>query len=186
MKTCVQEFQEASLDRLRPHPRNPRRGDVAAIRRSIRANGWFGAVIAQKSTGHILAGNHRYLAARREGAKTVPVVWLDVDDAAALRILLVDNRTADLAGTEDESLANLLRDLAEDTGSLAGTGYSGQELEALLDKLNAQVDEDEAEDQSAELGNVWQIVVDCASEAEQQELLAKLSADGFDCKALVG
>lgn len=185
MKTIAQEFCDEPLDRVRPHPRNPRRGDVAAIRRSIRANGWYGAVAAQKSTGYILAGNHRYLAARREGADRLPVVWLDVDDAAAMRILLADNRASDLAHQDDDALADLLREIAEETGSLAGTGYDGSDLEALLEKLDANLDGAAAADQADELTEAWQIVVDCDSEAAQQSLLAKLTAEGYECKALI-
>src|SRR5262245_16196031 len=58
-----QKWEFAPVLALRPHPQNPRTGDVAAIRASLDVNGWYGAIVAQRSTGFILAGNHRYKAA---------------------------------------------------------------------------------------------------------------------------
>lgn len=42
---------------------------------------------------------------------SVPVVWLDVDDATAKRIMLADNRTADLATYDEQILAEALASL---------------------------------------------------------------------------
>lgn len=120
---------------LHPHPRNPRQGDVGAIIESIKHNGWYGAIIAQRRTGHVLAGNHRLQAARHLGIDRVPVIWLDVSDDQAVRILLADNRTNDLASYDDTSLAQLLVEIQEATGGLAGTGYDGDDLDDLLASL---------------------------------------------------
>src|SRR5699024_3471718 len=103
----------APIDAVRPHPRNPRQGDTGAIHESITTNGFYGAVIAQKSTGFILAGNHRHQAAVQAGAVEIPVTWVDVDDDHALRILLADNRTNDLATYDDAALAEILKDIHE-------------------------------------------------------------------------
>ena len=56
---CEQAYELVAPRALRPHPRNPRRGDVDAIEESIAENGFYGCVVAQRSTGYILAGNHR-------------------------------------------------------------------------------------------------------------------------------
>jgi len=124
-----------AVERLRPHPLNPRRGDLAAIAESIAENGFYGAVVAQESTGHILAGNHRYLAALQRGAPHLPVIWLDVDDDQARRILLADNRTSDLAGYDDPALARLLQDLQATPRKLAGTGYDDAAVKEILDRI---------------------------------------------------
>lgn len=99
------------------------------------AHGFFGAVLVQASSGRIIAGNHRTRVARRRGETTVPVLFIDVDDAQARRLLLVDNRTNDLAGYDDRDLAALLADLAADEVGLIGTGFSETELEDLLARL---------------------------------------------------
>lgn len=132
MKIIDQEHTIASVDALKPHPRNPRKGDVDAIQESIAENGFYGTVIAQRSTGHILAGNHTLQAAIASGAREVPVTYLDVDDEAALRILLADNRTSDGSKYDDGMLADILQGLLDETGSITGTGYDTSELEKLL------------------------------------------------------
>tara|TARA_R110000824_G_scaffold188170_2_gene369508 strand:- start:1168 stop:1740 length:573 start_codon:yes stop_codon:yes gene_type:complete len=114
------------------HPDNPRQGDIGAIIESIEANGWFGTLVAQCSTGHVLAGNHRLQAASHLDIDKVPVHWVDVDDEAALRILLADNRTSDLATNDDAVMAELLTTLATTDIGLPGTGYDGDDLDLLL------------------------------------------------------
>lgn len=117
-----QLYELVPVASLRWHPANPRKGDLPAIGASIRANGFYGAVVAQRGTRYVLAGNHRWEAAKRERMELVPVIWLDVDEAAARRILAADNRTNDLAGYDETALAELLRQIQAD-GELAGSGY---------------------------------------------------------------
>ncbi|WP_139806694.1 hypothetical protein [Deinococcus hopiensis] len=45
---------------LKPHPRNPNVGNVDVIAESIKVNGFYGALVVQKSTGYILKGNHTW------------------------------------------------------------------------------------------------------------------------------
>jgi len=136
VKIIASETKTEAIDAVRPHPRNPREGDVGAIHQSIEVNGFYGSIIAQKSTGHILAGNHRWQAAMQQGATEIPVTWIDVDNDHALRILLADNRTNDVASYNDDELANILEQLQLETGTLAGTGYDGDALDEMLHDLN--------------------------------------------------
>lgn len=127
-----QKYELVALGDLKPHPDNPRKGDTKAIAESIEENGFFGAVLAQKSRKRILAGEHRWKAAKARGEKQVPVIWLDVDDDRALKILLADNKTQDLASYDEAALLAVLDDLGADAAALAGTGYSMDEYEDLL------------------------------------------------------
>ena len=131
MEQVSQKYVRRKLDELHPHPANPRQGDVGAIHQSIEANGFYGAVIVQKSTGYVLAGNHRMQAAAHAGATSLPVIEVDVDDATATRILLADNRTNDLSTYDQDALAALLTQLAK-AGELDGSGYDGDDVDALL------------------------------------------------------
>jgi hypothetical protein len=120
------------IHKLKPHPRNPRQGDVDAITASVNSNGFFGGIVAQRSTGHILVGNHRWQAAAATGITHLPVFWLDVDDERALRILLADNRTNDLAGYDQEALAGILNELSQLPAAFEGTGYGSDDLDDIL------------------------------------------------------
>lgn len=160
--TVINERTErVKLDRLELHPQNPRIGNVDAVLESIETNGFYGTIVAQKATGRILVGNHRYQAARLAGLERVPVVWVDVDDDTALRILLADNRTSDLAEYDDTRLREALEEIMESHGSLVGTGYDDTFLEDLLGQDPDDVPEDPAPDPPAKpttkLGDLWQL-----------------------------
>lgn len=123
--------EDVPVDGLQHHPSNPREGDIGAIAESIQANGWFGTIVAQRSTGFVIAGNHRLEAARLLGFESVPVYWADVDDTTARRMMLADNRTSDLATYNLEQLADVLTELAT-SDDLFGTGFEGDDLDAIL------------------------------------------------------
>lgn len=160
-------IEQVPIGDLQPHPRNPRRGDVGAIQASIGHHGFYGTVVAQRSTGRILAGNHRWLAAKAAGLTEVPVAWVDVDDEQAERILLVDNRANDLASYDDEALLDLLRELQATDDGLAGTGFDDAAMDALLAEAAGapSEDEDSAEEDAVDVpqdpvsrtGDVWSL-----------------------------
>ena len=163
MSTVVinQRHEQVAVEKLTPHPRNPRKGDVEAIRQSIVVNGFYGVLVAQRSTRHILVGNHRYQAAVQAGIERVPVVWVDVDDEAALRILLADNRTNDLATYDDKELGALLEELLGTDLGLAGTGYlttpddAEGDPQGPLDDPSPTVPEVAQKKWKVKLGDVW-------------------------------
>lgn len=99
-------------------------------------------MLVQRSTNRIIAGNHRSRVARRRGETTIPVIWLDVDDDQARRILLVDNRTGDLAGYDDAELARILGELAGTDAGFAGSGFDETDLARLLDRWGGRGDPD--------------------------------------------
>ena len=80
------------IEEVTPWPDNPNNGDVDKIAESIRVNGMYQAICAQRSTGYILVGNHRYAALQELGSDQVPVIWLEVGDEEARRIAIADNR----------------------------------------------------------------------------------------------
>lgn len=130
-----QTYRIADIAELKEHPENPNQGDVGAIHTSTEANGWYGAITVQKSTGYVLAGNHRLQERKARGATRVPIIERDVDDATALRILLGDNRTAQLATYDEHALLVLLqREAAND--NLLGTGWDGDDVDALAERLD--------------------------------------------------
>ena len=133
-RVLEQEFEaEVEIGSLEPYPDNPRRGAGDAIADSIRHNGFYGAVVVQKSRRRILAGHHRIVEAEAQGLTTVPVLFVDVDDVGARKILLADNRTGDLATNDLEALMGQLQaiaDLGDD--AFGGTGYDQTDLDDLV------------------------------------------------------
>lgn len=128
------------IDSVRPHPRNANKGSVGIVRESLRAHGQYRALVVQKSTGYVLAGNTTWKAAKEEGHATVAVTELDVTDDQALRILLVDNRSAQLGdGYDDQLLAELLGEVQR-TEDWAGTGWAEVDLDELLEEMGSAFD----------------------------------------------
>lgn len=148
-----QEYTLVPLGDVREHPENPRIGNVQAIVTSIRRNGWHGALVVQRSSHYVLAGNHRLKAARQIGMTHIPVLWLDCDDRMARRVLIADNRASDLSVFDRDQLLALLDDV--DADDLAGMLFSTADLadlaagpEELVGPVVAE-DEDDSDEMDA-------------------------------------
>ncbi len=125
---AILETRSVPLKDLSPYPANPRNGDIDLIRGSIRAHGQYRAMVVNKRSMQVLAGNHLLHAMLAEDFTEGLCHFVDVDDEEAARIVLVDNRASDV-GTYDEGL---LAQLLESLPDLAGTGYDDQDLAKLV------------------------------------------------------
>ena len=140
------------------------------------ANGWYGALIVQMSTRHVLIGNHRLIVVQQAGSPLVPVIWVDVDDVRALRILAVDNRSTRRGHDRRDAVIDVLTSLAMTNEGLTGTGYDGDDLDAMLAD---QAHEDEPKPPKPKSHN---ISVRCATAEEQQRVLTQLLSMGLDAQ----
>lgn len=135
---------------LGPWDRNFNQGDIGAIARSIEAFGYNGRLATHGTT--VMAGNHAYAALLRlrengasfpggrglrledDGEWAVLVTPLDhLSRQQAEAFAIAGNRTRDLAGTNEEVLAALLREIADaDEAMFEATGYDADDLDRLL------------------------------------------------------
>jgi ParB-like chromosome segregation protein Spo0J len=120
------------IDLLTPHPRNVRQGDIGAICESLKAHGQYRAIVFQKSSNQIIAGNHTWKAAKSLGWDQIAATEFDCDDETALRILLADNKASDLATYDNDQLEDLLRELALTEKALEGTLFDGNNLDEII------------------------------------------------------
>ena len=146
------------LERLTVDPQNARTHDaanVAAIAASLKQFGQLQPVVVNRENHQIIAGNGRFLAARDKlGWSHLAVVWVEHDPSAQRGYSVADNRTAELAGWDDDLLEAQLALIEEDSPDL----YD----ELLLDELRLG-DEEEADedgpsaelDRAAELRKQW-------------------------------
>lgn len=116
------------IDSIRPYPKNPRNGDIEPIKDSLRVNSQYRPIVVNRRDHTILAGNHTYFAAIELGWQEIAATFVDADEAQAARIVLVDNRTNDLARNDDALIAALLQELP----STEGTGYDDEALRDIL------------------------------------------------------
>src|SRR3982751_439536 len=153
------------VDKLKLLPGNPRVGDVDAIARSLAAFGQRKPVVANRD-GTVIAGNHTLLAARQLGWDAVAAVWVDDDTTTAHAYALADNRTAELGTYDDAALAAFIGQVrGADAELLAATGWTGDDLQDLLDRLAPEpiplaTDPDDVPEQApaiTERGDHWML-----------------------------
>jgi len=116
-----------SVNKLIPLSGNAREGDVGAIAESLTANGQFRPLVCRMD-GTVLIGNHTLFAARSLGWTELAVVYLDVNDEQATKIVLADNRTADLATYDATTLSNLLMSIKK----WDGTGFDADDVQDIV------------------------------------------------------
>ena len=121
---------------LTPHPANPNSGDVGLVAELLVANGYAGAILAQESTGLIIDGEHRRAAAMAEGMTGGPVLYLDVTDDERDRLLASINESTRRGYNDEGALIRLLEGLAATPRGLAGTAYTGEDLDDLIARMN--------------------------------------------------
>lgn len=138
------------LDEVMAAPRNPKDHDLGAIMLSIRRFGFVTPAVINAASGRLVAGHGRLealLSMRDEGEPAPNGVIVDesgrwlmpvvtgvefVSEEEAEAYLVADNRTPQLGGWDEAMLAEVLRDQTE----LAGTGYDGDDLDAMLESLD--------------------------------------------------
>jgi ParB-like chromosome segregation protein Spo0J len=129
------------IDALEPFPGNPRRGDIAQLRASLRRFGQVLPVLVDPQLGadglqRIVAHHHVVLAAIEEGWTHVAVIANEfADEEEARAYLVADNQLADLGGYDLELLHAQLKAVASTPLALDGTGYPADYLTTLEHQL---------------------------------------------------
>lgn len=122
-----------AVESLKPWDENPRKNDkaVAKVARSIKRFGFGAPVLARKADREVIAGHTRLKAALKLRLAEVPVRFLDLDEEAAHKLAVADNRTAQESAWDRELLSEHVQGW-EDDPDIAALGFSDDELEKLL------------------------------------------------------
>lgn len=102
------------LEKLTLDPANARthpEKNLEALAASLHAYGHRKPVVVNRRTGFLETGNGTLLAARMLGWTHLAAIFVDDDPATATGFAIADNRTAELAGWNQERLDELLADL---------------------------------------------------------------------------
>ena len=155
------KLERAKLDALTCDPANVRKHDqrnLDAIKGSLQRFGQQHPIIVD-GDGIIRAGNGRYMAMRALGWTECDIVRTALKGAEATAFAIADNRTAELASWDDESLAQQLAALQIEDEELAlATGYDEKEIAALaLDSVEVEEDEipEPPADPITKPGDLW-------------------------------
>lgn len=131
MHSVMLSTENVDINSVFPYPMNARQGDVGLISESLAKNGQFRPIVVNRRDNSILVGNHTWKAAKMLGWKEIAATFIDVDDEAAAKIVLADNRTADLGSYDHVELAEVLQTLP----AFEGTGYTGDDLDELMQEV---------------------------------------------------
>lgn len=164
MKPKELAVEMIGIDRLVPYARNSRTHSdeqVAQIAASIREFGFTNPVLID-GDGGIIAGHGRVLGARKLGLAEVPCIRLaHLTEAQRRAYVIADNKLALNAGWDDEMLALELAELGDDGFDLDLTGFTDEEIKALMqvEVTEGLTDEDATpavpETPVTVLGDVW-------------------------------
>ena len=185
-RASIGALETVSTKELNVYYKNARRGDVGLIAESMQRNGVYKPLVVNRGTKtgrpmEVLCGNHSLMAIRRladenprdERWQTVDVYVIDVDEQQAARTVIADNKASDEATYEVEELVNLLTELPD----LAGTGFDRDELDELLEALDApEVEEETPPEETANDG--YDLLVECTDAEERARVKKQLLAQG--------
>jgi DNA modification methylase len=122
------------------NPRTIGSAELAALERSLATFGFVQPVIVNRRSGKIVGGHQRVKAAP-DGP--LPVVYVDLDEHGERQLNLALNKIS--GAWDDAKLRALLGDLSAEGADLSLTGFSEDELRALLAKsTEGLTDPDEA------------------------------------------
>ena len=145
-KTSVKEFKLVDVDLLVPYANNARthsKEQIKKLQSSLREFGFINPLIIDRQY-NLLAGHGRLEAAKAEGYREVPCVFVeDLSEAQKKAYIIADNRLALDAGWDEELLAVELEGLSELGFDLSLTGFDEKELANLFKSNEAEIEDDD-------------------------------------------
>ena len=168
------------IDTLTPDPDNARkhaRKSIDAIKRSLKQFGQVDPLIVD-AEGIVRAGNGRLVALLELKEPRARVLRIPLSGAKAKAFAIAHNQTATLSTWDDAKLAEALAEVQNLDGlDETITGFTAAEIDKLLEPP-----EDPADAEDVEVPEVWQIVVTCRDEAEQERVYTQLKQEGVACR----
>lgn len=182
IRNRVRELRMVKASELIPNSRNWRRHpkqQADALRGILSEIGYADALLARETPdGLMLVDGHL----RRDTTpdQIVPVLVLDLTEDEANTLLAALDPLAGMATADPEKLDALLRQVSVTDAALR------EMLAGVAESAGLSVKSPAAGDAETEtLPENYDIIVACASDAEQRELLERLAEEGYQCRALM-
>ena len=174
------QVQQYKVEDLIPYVNNSRThsdAQVAQIAASIKEFGWTNPILVDGEKG-IIAGHGRLLAARKLEMSEVPVIELNhLTPTQKKALIIADNKLALNADWEQELLKIEIQALSDDDFDITLLGFDEIELGKMFDEM------DEEDDIKAQNYNeVFNIIVECEDESEQEKIFNRLNTEGYKCR----
>jgi ParB-like chromosome segregation protein Spo0J len=169
-----------NVEDLIPYVNNTRthsKEQVNQIASSIKEFGFTNPVLIDEQGG-IIAGHGRIMGAKLLKMDEVPTICLDgLSEAQKKAYIIADNKLALNAGWDEDLLRLELMTLDE-----MGFNYSdlGFDFDFDIEELNNEENEPNLKEQDYE--EKTEIIIECESELQQEELFYKLTNEGYKCR----
>lgn len=166
---------------LAPHELNPREHSEAqrrALGLLYEEIGFARSLLAYRLSDGRLKLIDGHLRQQMDPEMVVDVEVLDVTDAEARALLLAIDPLAQLAGYDAETLTELRGIVEADSAAVAS-------LWEVLAEANRKTKRSLADAEKAEAPRFF-VLIECADEDEQVELLRRFEGEGLRCEAKVG
>ena len=171
----IREFRRVPASSLRPNPRNWRKHPSKQKRilsNVLEQIGFADALLVRECDDGVLELIDGHLRLETTPDQELPVLVLDVDEREANQLLLSHDPLTALAETDVAQLNDLLAEADLDTA----------DLRILFSEFDFS---EPAPDQTDQLSEAYEILIKCENEAAQAELLQHLTAEGYECRALI-
>ncbi|MEQ2775492.1 site-specific DNA-methyltransferase [[Clostridium] innocuum] len=168
MSKTTTEMQLVAVSKLIPYVNNARTHSaeqIMKLRSSLREFGFINPVIIDREY-NVIAGHGRIMAAKEEGIKEVPCVFVDyLTEAQKKAYILADNRMAMDAGWDEELLRVEIEALQGADFDIGLTGFDENDLADLFGNDDTSDVKDDDYDLSAALekaafvekGDIWTV-----------------------------
>lgn len=168
MSKTTTEMQLVAVSKLIPYVNNARTHSaeqIMKLRSSLREFGFINPVIIDRKY-NVIAGHGRIMAAKEEGIKEVPCVFVDyLTEAQKKAYILADNRMAMDAGWDEELLRVEIEALQGADFDIGLTGFDENDLADLFGSDDTSDVKDDDYDLSAALekaafvekGDIWTV-----------------------------
>ena len=151
---------EEPLDQILFNPRNWRvhpLNQQNALKGVLEEVGWVQEVIINQRTGHLVDGHLRCQLAAREGAKTIPVKYVDLSEEEEALVLSTLDPIAAMATTDKQKLDELFASIETENADVLKMLDDIAEKERLEYAKRDPIDAEPQIDRAAELNEKWQV-----------------------------
>jgi len=145
----AEKLEYISIPRLKPYEKNARTHSSQQIRQIARSIETFGFVnpVLIDCNRRIICGHGRVAAAQLLGLKAIPTITIEhLSEAELKAYILADNRLAEKAGWDRDTLAIELQGLIDLNFEVELTGFETAEIDILLDEFRVGQTGQEADD----------------------------------------
>lgn len=169
-------------------PANARRHgekNLDAIKASLAKFGQRKPIVVQREGMIVRAGNGTLAAAKALGWSEIAAVILDDDNSTASQFAIADNRTAELAEWDTETLTSLLDGWDEETREMLG--FDAKDVKELLADITPEIVEDEVPEPPADPitkpGDLWLLGdhrVLCGDSTKQEDVERLMAGESYN------